>query len=556
MASDRTYWDPDDSDDEINISMIPKAPTPIHPPSKESSDARCPVLTDSPRLAPLPGPPVGESTEASNISPLRTLPATSDTINPICLAFGDMSEKGTTFIPWKLVRGYPRMYIGMKKKNQQRIIEVFKEALLEDRDWDVFAQCDPTISKMRNLPLVLVPTIQFEQFLSSINNRIDEELSIPKGRAGELFFLTFGEWDTPRPRFLGRANNASSIDRLETRSLTLPANDLSHLTHACYQMYQEKMDEIYSSLTNAKNQKKRERAMKKRRERNKASGRMLKRVQRYLGLRQATSHVSLNKPLRSWSTSQPAPFKARESVRFVCVDIEAYEKDDRTITEVGLAVLDTEDLIDIPPGEKGENWCSLIQPYHLRIQEHRYLVNSEYLQGCPDAFNFGESQFVPLKETHKVVGKIIGDKESGDQRPVIIVGHEVQADLKFLLKIGYNPWSEPLIVDEVDTRDLFQRIKRSTDVRGLETMCTELGIFGKNYHNGGNDAVYTLQAMIAMAIKRTVEGSGRKEVSSTPGTDEWSDGEMDDGGCAKRSMAPVETTRASHSEDGSLDVQW
>ncbi|KAK5636688.1 hypothetical protein RRF57_012400 [Xylaria bambusicola] len=542
MTSDaRTYWDPDDSDDEINISMIPKATAPVHPPCKEDSDSLCPTLTDSSCLAPLPGPPIEDSTEA---------PATFDTFNPMGPVFGDMSEKGTPFIPWKLVRGYPRMYIGMKKKNQQQIIEVFKEALLEDRDWDVFAQCDPTTSKMGNFPLILVPTIQFEQFLGSINNRVDEELSIPKGKAGELFSLTFGEWDTPRPRFLGRAKNANSIDRLETRSHTLPANDLGHLTHACYQMYRDKMDEIYSSLTNAKNQKKRERALKKRLQRNKDSGRMLKRVQRYLGLRQATSHVAPNgsKPHQPWNIWKPAPFKARESVRFVCVDIEAYEKDDRTITEVGLAILDTEDLIDTSPGENGEGWHSLIQPYHLRTHEHRYLVNSEYLQGCPDAFNFGESQFVPLKEIHEVVGKIIGDKESGDQRPVIIVGHEIQADLKFLLKIGYNPWSEPLIIDEVDTRDLFQRIRRSTDIRGLETMCTELGIFGKNYHNGGNDAVYTLQAMIAMAIKRTVEGSGRKEGSFTPGIDEWSDGEIDDGGCPKRSAPPIETTRASHSE--------
>lgn len=90
-------------------------------------------------------------------------------------------------------------------------------------------------------------------------------------------------------------------------------------------------------------------------------------------------------------------------------------------------------------------------------------------------------------------------------------------DLKFLLRIGYNPWSAPLIIDEIDTSHMLQRIERNTNSRGLEAMCTRLGITGKNYHNGGNDAVYTLQAMIAMAIKWTVDGSDRKEDSSTLG---------------------------------------
>ena len=33
-------------------------------------------------------------------------------------------------------------------------------------------------------------------------------------------------------------------------------------------------------------------------------------------------------------------------------------------------------------------------------------------------------------------------------------------------------------------------------------MCSELDIPGHNFHNAGNDAVYTLRAMIAMAILR------------------------------------------------------
>lgn len=111
----------------------------------------------------------------------------------------------------------------------------------------------------------------------------------------------------------------------------------------------------------------------------------------------------------------------------------------------------------------------------------------------------------------------MGHKDSEDQRPVIIVGHAVEQDLEYLSMIGCNHWNVPQIVDELDTRDMFQRVERNLDGRGLSTMCATLGIYGHNYHNAGNDAVYTLQAMIAMAIKRTVEGSDRSEDSFTPG---------------------------------------
>ncbi|TGJ87722.1 hypothetical protein E0Z10_g1038 [Xylaria hypoxylon] len=538
MASNaRPYWNSEDSDDDINISMISKAPASIQ------SLSFFPVSAQQ------------ERTRISSTAPLCTLPSTSDAFKPLRLEFGEVSEEGPTFVPFKLVRGYPGRYVG--RSNQKKVFEFFKETLLKNRVWDLFAQSDPTA---KHGPLLLIPTIQFEQFLNIANHQLDGELAIPQGRAGELFSLTFGEWDTPRPRFLGRANSASAVDSLRERAHTLPADDLSHLTPSCYQMYQDKIDEIYSSLKIGKKSNKLEAAKNKRVQKKKDSGRMLKRVQRYLGLRQAISHVSSNSyrglVTTSWGSQKPAPFKPKESVRFVCVDVEAYEEDARVVTEIGLAVLDTEDLIDICPGERGENWFSLVQAYHFRIEERRYIVNSKFVQGCPEAFDFGKSQMVSIKDINKVVGKVIGDKNSEDQRPVIIVGHDIRQDLKYLTSIGYNPWGVPLIVDEVDTQAMFQRIERGPNGRSLALICAELGIPGCNYHNAGNDAVYTLRAMIAMAIKRTIDGSDRKEESFTPGTDEWTDGDMDDGGCSKRSAPPAETYCAHQSKDELQNVQW
>lgn len=139
--------------------------------------------------------------------------------------------------------------------------------------------------------MLLISTSQFEEYLNTASHQLGVNLVIPRGGAGEQFSLTFGQRDTPRPRFLGRANNTSAIDALKARGHTLPADDLSHLSPACYQMYCDKMNEIYSSFKPGKSLKK-EATKKKRIQRQKDSGRMLKRVQRYLGLRQAISHLS------------------------------------------------------------------------------------------------------------------------------------------------------------------------------------------------------------------------------------------------------------------------
>lgn len=60
-----------------------------------------------------------------------------------------------------------------------------------------------------------------------------------------------------------------------------------------------------------------------------------------------------------------------------------------TVTEIGLAILDTENIEEVPPGENGKNWLSYIEAHHLRINEYKSIVNSRYIRGCPDAFNFG-----------------------------------------------------------------------------------------------------------------------------------------------------------------------
>lgn len=97
-----------------------------------------------------------------------------------------------------------------------------------------------------------------------------------------------------------------------------------------------------------------------------------------------------------WNGNIPAPFRIEGNVRFVCVDVEAWERATHIVTEVGLAILDTRDTKNIPPGgaDVGYNWFPLIKSHHFRIREHLDKVNRQFVAGCPDSFTFGYDPFI------------------------------------------------------------------------------------------------------------------------------------------------------------------
>lgn len=92
---------------------------------------------------------------------------------------------------------------------------------------------------------------------------------------------------------------------------------------------------------------------------------------------------------KNWNANLPPPFRNELSVRFVCVDVEAYERNHSIVTEIGIAILDTDDIIGVAPGERGQSWFSLIETHHLRVKEVSDMVNHEFVKGCPEFFDFG-----------------------------------------------------------------------------------------------------------------------------------------------------------------------
>jgi len=74
---------------------------------------------------------------------------------------------------------------------------------------------------------------------------------------------------------------------------------------------------------------------------------------------------------------------------FVCIDVEAYEHAQEKITEIGVAVLDTRDLVGLTLDSPRDAWLSKFKHAHYRMVDYAELRNKSFVQGCPDSFNFG-----------------------------------------------------------------------------------------------------------------------------------------------------------------------
>jgi hypothetical protein len=61
------------------------------------------------------------------------------------------------------------------------------------------------------------------------------------------------------------------------------------------------------------------------------------------------------------------------------------------------------------------------------------------------------------------------------------------------------------LVEQLDTKDIHQAWKERESGKGLVSVLNDLSIRSKHLHNAGNDAVFTLRALIGVAIEEIRE---------------------------------------------------
>ena len=108
--------------------------------------------------------------------------------------------------------------------------------------------------------------------------------------------------------------------------------------------------------------------------------------------------------------------------------------------------------------------------------------------------------FPPKDELVSSVEAILAEYVE-QERDMVLVGHDVQSDIKYFISLGYAIQSVPGMGEEVDTQRLHQAWKELSNGPGLSSTLVDLGIEYRSLHNAGNDAVYTLQAMLGIAVE-------------------------------------------------------
>lgn len=225
---------------------------------------------------------------------------------------------------------------------------------------------------------------------------------------------------------------------------------------------------------------------------------------------------------------------------FVALDFEsvAHSQKPTAVTEGGAAFLDSREIAKLKLNNSpDEDVMKAIRSSHMRVFKRGKSVNRRWAISCGHAFDYGKSQWIMIEDmigNSGVLANIvcipngegqvkacsIGKKRrqssSGLEdhsnkrfRSVVLVGHDfkndsrvMEGELEFNVNCGQN------IVAALDTQSLFSRAgtnckdERRHRKPGLSWLLEHMyGYQPENPHNAGNDAVYTLLALVNITIE-------------------------------------------------------
>lgn len=381
-------------------------------------------------------------------------------------------------------------------------------------------------------PLLLVPVSQVEKLLKDINWKCETTCSLPPS---DGFVLNFQEDGTPQPIFLGQSTSREMKDYLDSRIKTVPNSKFENEAIPEYQAYEQKIEAAVKLTKNNKGASKSKKQLVRIQTEHKWI-RCLKRTQTYFGLRRDPFNNQEPDPSNQQESSQqpneevaggeepvwksvqlapsfdePAPYVFLNEPVFISVDVECNERCHSQITEVGLSILDTRDLAGTAPGQEAVNWTSRIKSRHLRVVEYGHIINHDFVPGCPGRFEFGGSEWVKLEDMPSAVDNCFrsylpetadGEDAQAERRNVVLVGHNPSADVNFFLDLGVPLFRESkekgVFLDTVDTAEVFRVSRQEMNVRSLGGILATFGITGWYLHNAGNDARYTMEALVRM----------------------------------------------------------
>jgi hypothetical protein len=184
---------------------------------------------------------------------------------------------------------------------------------------------------------------------------------------------------------------------------------------------------------------------------------------------------------------------ARSTDTVVSIDVEMWEKDQKhTILEVGVAFTSG----DVIRGSQNEGEINIV---HYVVEEGLSYKNGVFCPDNRDNFRFGESQIASKAQVAVEVNGILNEARRTSDT-VYLVGHSIGGDRKWL--------KEVLGVDtagtvECDVAEAWMAQQGRYQKSKLEAMCERYQVSARGaFHNGGNDALYTLRLCRKMVEER------------------------------------------------------
>jgi hypothetical protein len=176
------------------------------------------------------------------------------------------------------------------------------------------------------------------------------------------------------------------------------------------------------------------------------------------------------------SLRQPMPQNI-ENTKMLSVDFEFDQNKDFKISECGVSTY-----------------------FNGSLTHEHYIVEGNYENkkhyNLQFQFNFGESKVVPLETLMAIVAEKL-------KKADYIAGHNITSEFLILQRHGMNLLEMPHI-KPIDTEQLFKKHFQTgfdDKTSSLTSILTKLNIEYTNLHNAGNDAAYTMEALLKMIDK-------------------------------------------------------
>jgi hypothetical protein len=100
--------------------------------------------------------------------------------------------------------------------------------------------------------------------------------------------------------------------------------------------------------------------------------------------------------------------------------------------------------------------------------------------------------------------------DTREKRNIILLGHDTITDINYMCELGFDPMKLSNLLESQDSAILYRVWRREPQITKLGKILADFDIIGWNLHNAGNDAVYTIQAMLGVCVREaTIRGTAQ-----------------------------------------------